>query len=416
MHGSILDAYVIQIQGQTLYVSGTSAATPSLASAMALVLENSGSAQGNANPVFYALANQQLTGSGAAVFHDIIGGNNSVPGVSGFNTGTGYDEATGLGSIDASLLVNHWSNGSNTNFTLAPSSSDISVVPGHPGVLTISVTRQSGFSSPVTLTSSGAPAGVTVKFSSSTIPAASPVTATFIAAAGAAPGGSIITITGSGGGLTHSAPIAVTVAIPDFKLTASATNASLTAGSSTAIALSTATSGGFHSTIMLSASGLPTGVTAAFAPASITSPSNGSSTLTLTAAGGRLSGAYSLTVSGAGGGVTKIQVLRVTVVGSSFTLALGGTQVTVSRGGSATITASTAGLNGFSSAITLTVSKPPKGVTVSVAPASIASPGSGGATLTLNPASNAAKGTSTLTVTGTGGGTTKTQTFSLTVQ
>ncbi len=63
--------------------------------------------QGNANSAFYSLRTKQRAG-GASVFHDIAGGNNSVPGQTGFSATTGYDQATGLGSIDASVLVNHW--------------------------------------------------------------------------------------------------------------------------------------------------------------------------------------------------------------------------------------------------------------------------------------------------------------------
>ena len=44
----------------------------------------------------------------------------AYPEYSGFSSGTGYDEATGLGSVDASVLVNHWSAGTQLNFTLSP--------------------------------------------------------------------------------------------------------------------------------------------------------------------------------------------------------------------------------------------------------------------------------------------------------
>ena len=59
--------------------------------------------------------NRQLAAGGSAVFHDITSGNNGVPGVTGFNAGTGYDLATGLGSVDANLLVNHWTDASAVN-------------------------------------------------------------------------------------------------------------------------------------------------------------------------------------------------------------------------------------------------------------------------------------------------------------
>jgi len=517
LHGSIQDAYVVQIQGQTFYASGTSAAAPSLASVMALVTEHAGAAQGNANPVFYALANQQLSASGAAVFHDVTGGNNSVPGVAGFNAGTGYDEATGLGSVDASLLVNHWSDGSTLNFTLTPNVSSVSVAPGSSSSATLTITPQGGFSAPVTLSASGTPTGVSVQFSSSAATASAPVTATFTASTGAVAGSSTVTITGSGGGLTRSTPIALTVAAPGFTLTPGATSATVTAGSSTTVTVSAAPVAGFKSAVALSVSGLPAGVTASFAPASIAagngsstltlkataavvggastltlkgtgggvtktqtisltvivptfaltadsanatvtagspasvvlnatgmngfkaaiafsvtglptgvtakfaptsiaSPGTGSSTLTLTAAATAVGGTFSLTVHATGGGVTKTEALSLTVIGPTFTLTLGGTKVMVARGGSIPVTVSTAGVNGFKSAVTLSVSGLPKGVTGSFAPASIATPGSGSSTLTLKVASTAAAATSTLTVTASGGGVTKTQTLSLTVQ
>ena len=416
MHASIEDSYVIQIQGQTNYVSGTSAATPSLASMMALVVENAGAAQGNVNPVLYTLANQQLSSGGAAAFHDITSGNNSVPGVTGFNAGTGYDEATGLGSVDAGVLVNHWSSASQSSFTLTPNVTSVSLTPGTSGTATITMMVQGGFSSPVTLSASGAAAGVTVKFSSSTITAKSPVTVTLSAASSAAASSSTITITGSGGGLKQTTTVAVAVTVPTFTLASSATSATVTAGGSAAITISTASTGGFKSAIALSVTGLPAGVTGKFAPASIASPGNGSGTLTLTAAAGTIGGAYTLTVSGSGEGVTKTAAISLTVVGPNFALTLGGTSVVLSRGGSIPLTATVAGSNGFASSMALSVSGVPKNVTGTFAPTVIASPGKGSSTLTLRAASSATAGTSTIKVTATGGGITRTQTFSLKVQ
>jgi subtilase family serine protease len=109
-------------------VSGTSAATPSLASVMALVLEHAAAAQGNANPAFYELANLQLSAAGTPIFHDIASGNHSVPGVPGFNPGTGYDAVIGLGSVDAALLINHCNDATPANFCLIPNVS-VSVTP-----------------------------------------------------------------------------------------------------------------------------------------------------------------------------------------------------------------------------------------------------------------------------------------------
>jgi hypothetical protein len=381
---------------------------------MALVNEHAGAAQGNANPVFYALADQQLSANGAAVFHDVTSGNNSVPGLTGFNAGTGYDEATGLGSVDASVLVNHWKDGSNANFTLTPNVSSISVSAGSSASATITLTTQGGFGSPVTLTASGMASGMTVRFSSSTLTSSTPVSATISAAASTMAGTSTVTITGTGGGFTRTAPIAVTVVAPNFTLTQSATSAAVAVGRSISITASAAATGGFKSAIALSVSGLPKGVTAKFAPASIAAPGNGSSALTVTTAATTPGGTYSLNVTGSGGGVTKTQALSLTVIVPSFSLTLGGTKVIVARVGSMPITVTTVALNGFTSAITLSVGGLPKGVTASFAPASVASNGS--SKLTLQAASTATVGTSVLTVTGTGGGISKTQSLSLAVQ
>src|SRR5262245_35320980 len=70
---------------------------------------------------------------------------------------------------------------------------------------------------------------------------------------------------------------------PDFSLSASPTTVSVAQGGTRTTTISTTVSGGFNSAISLSASGLPSGVTAAFSPASIAAPGSGSSTLTFTA-------------------------------------------------------------------------------------------------------------------------------------
>jgi hypothetical protein len=87
---------------------------------MAIVDQHTGMRNGNPNSRFYPLAAQA-----AAVFHDVTTGTNAVPCVggssgcstksgvghmNGYSAGTGYDLATGLGSVDASNLATSWSN------------------------------------------------------------------------------------------------------------------------------------------------------------------------------------------------------------------------------------------------------------------------------------------------------------------
>jgi uncharacterized membrane protein len=417
MTASIHDAYMTQISGSTYLLGGTSAATPSFASVMAMVLENAGAAQGNANPVFYGLATLQLSNGGAAVFHDTTSGSNTVPGVTGFNAGTGYDQATGLGSVDASVLVNHWQDSAGANYALSPSSSSVSVAQSATSTVTVSLSGMGGFNSSVALSASGAPAGVTLTLSSSTLTSTAPVTLTISASSSAAAGTSTLTISGSGGGLTRTAQIALTVSgPPSFRLTAGASSASVTAGSKSTVSLTTAGLNGFNAAVALSASGLPSGVTASFAPASLAAPGSGSSTLTLTAASTiTTSGTSTVTVTAKSGSITKTQTLSLTVIVPSFTLTSSASSGSVTPVSPATITLTTALQNGFNAAVALSVSGMPKGVTASFAPTSIGAPGNGSSTLTLTAAANATAGNATLTVTAKGGAITKTQSINLTV-
>src|SRR5208282_1659895 len=78
------DAYLVGVWGALYGISGTSAASPSFAGIIALAAQKAGGRLGNANPELYHIAAAQSSG-GSAVFHDIISGNNTVPGVTGFN-------------------------------------------------------------------------------------------------------------------------------------------------------------------------------------------------------------------------------------------------------------------------------------------------------------------------------------------
>jgi hypothetical protein len=139
-------------------VGGTSAAAPTFAAIMALVNQKTGQRQGNANITLYSLAKSEsfascnstagLSGgsSSTCVFNDITKGNISVPctgasancsktttggfgvaasgGAPAFAAGTGYDLATGLGSVNVANLINKWSTasatGTGTTVTLSP--------------------------------------------------------------------------------------------------------------------------------------------------------------------------------------------------------------------------------------------------------------------------------------------------------
>lgn len=101
------DAYLVEVQGSLYTVGGTSAASPSFAGLMALIVQKTGQRQGNANPLFYKTGNAQYGYGGPTVFHNIISGNNSVPGVTGYTCSADYSPVTGLGSVDANALIDN---------------------------------------------------------------------------------------------------------------------------------------------------------------------------------------------------------------------------------------------------------------------------------------------------------------------
>ncbi len=140
------DAYQVYMTDATVSsiprrfdAGGTSAATPVAAGVLTLLnhrLSPAGASAGlgNINPGLYSLAAAQ-----PAAFHDVITGNNQVPCVSnspgcptaatatkviGFPATPGYDQTTGLGSLDVATFVNAWVSATPSSLTLtaAPAS------------------------------------------------------------------------------------------------------------------------------------------------------------------------------------------------------------------------------------------------------------------------------------------------------
>jgi pseudomonalisin len=174
--------------------SGTSAAAPGMAGVAALLDQKFGSPRGNLNPQLYPLA-----ASVPAAFHDAtvsssgVSGcsvntasmcNNSIPNASGsgaqagFLLNTGYDEATGLGSLDVQVFLNNYTAPKIIpTVTVTPASSSITTA--QPLSVTVVVNGGSGNPTPtgsVTLTGGGyssAPATLSSGSATINIPAGS---------------------------------------------------------------------------------------------------------------------------------------------------------------------------------------------------------------------------------------------------
>ena len=163
-------------------VGGTSAGAPTFAGILALINQATGSnGLGNVNPMLYALA-----ASSPAAFHDITSGNNNAPCTAGtancpagttsfgFSAGKGYDQVTGLGSLDVANLISAWTAVTPVqDFALAGLVT--STAAGQAGTSTITVTGINGFTGTVDLTCSSA---ASVKISCSLTPASLPFSGT----------------------------------------------------------------------------------------------------------------------------------------------------------------------------------------------------------------------------------------------
>ena len=163
-----------------------------------------------------------------------------------------------------------------------------------------------------------------------------------------------------------------------------------------------------------SASGLPTGATAAFSPTACTPTCSTGLSLSTTAS--TPTGTYTLTVTGTGGGVTKTTSFSLTVTPAStafdFSLTNGGSK-SVTQGASVSNTLSATLVSGTAQSVAFSASGLPTGASAVFSPTACTPTCATG--LSLSTTASTPTGTYTLTVTGTGGGVTKTTSFGLTV-
>ncbi len=412
------DGYLIFQSGGLYAVGGTSAASPSFAGIMALVVQNAAARQGNANTVLYPLATKQRSG-GASVFHDITNGNNSVPGQSGFNATTGYDQATGLGSVNASVLVNHWSDGIIVPaFQATLTTNSLSVTAGSNNTETVKVTVSGGFNSAVAFSVTGLPTGLTAAFTPTSLsaPGSGSSVLRLTASSAIKLGTYSTTVSATSGSVKQNLSLSVTVGpAPTFTLASSATSISVAEKASGSLSLTTRPNSTFDAAISLTVAGLPSGLTVQFLPSSVVAaPGAATTPVTFSAASTVLPKSYLVTLTATGDGVSQKQALTVDVPGFSLTPSVASTNLSSTAKGTVKLT--TLVLGGFSSAVAFAVSGLPAGVTASFSPSTVASPGSGSSTLTLTKGGHTPTGVSRFTVTASGKSFTQTAGIALTVK
>jgi len=302
-------------------------------------------------------------------------------------------------------------NAATPDFTLSSSPTSLSVTQGSSGATTITVNPTNGFTGSVSLSASGLPAGVTASFNPASTNGTSSLTLT--TSATATTGTATVTITGTSGSLTHTTTVTLTVnaaAVPNFSLSASPASVSVTQGGSGSSTVTVTPINGFNGSVSLSASGLPSGVTASFNPASATT----TSTVTFTASSTATTGTATVTITGTSGSLTQSTTITLTVnavATPNFSLSASPASVAIIQGNSGTSTITVTPVNGFTGSVSLSASGLPSGVTASFNPASTTST----SVLTLTASATATTGAATVTITGTSGSLTHTTTIALTI-
>jgi hypothetical protein len=378
-------------------VGGTSVASPAMAGVMALINQKTGATQGSPNAELYKLAGQQTysdcsaekvaagTAPKTCYFNDIDTGTNAMPCDYGYNTGispnctatesikdssgtypdnvgiqtgysgaTGYDMATGLGSLNIANVVNAWP------ATIGSSKAAVTVAPAQN-----SVPVSESLSVTVTVASSPAggttPTGTVTLLSGAYISAAESLTngsvVITIPADSLSVGTDTLTASFSGDSIYATAVNMATVTVTSaagLTPTVTVTPASSTVNSDASLNVTVTVSGGTGNPI-------PTG-TVEIQAGSYNSgtaqnqlDATGSFTFTIPA-NSLPAGTDTLTVtySGDGNYIFASKTATVTATESTFTLTPVVTPSSIAPGASATAAITIASVAGYAGAVTLT--------------------------------------------------------------
>lgn len=395
-----VEIYLIYNNGAGGGIGGTSAAAPLWAGFVALANQraaaNGTPAVGFLNPAIYAIGS---SGNYTSDFNDIKTGSN------GYSAATGFDLSTGWGSPAGDHLIADLSHSAAQSFTISNTPNTVSMVPGGTASTNVAVAASGGFNSSVSFQVSGLPSGISASFASSSSTTGTSLTLT--AASTVAAGTYTATVTGTSGTTSSTATLTITVTQPSFSISSSASGVSAQAGGTAAsTTITVAGKNGFSGSVGLAATGLPSGMTASFSPASTST----TSVLTLTAGASTAAGTYTVSVAGTSGTLSSTTSLTISVSQPGFSLSSSAPSLGAQAGGTAaSTTIAVTGTNGFSGAVGLTATGLPAGMTASFSPASTSTT----SVLTLAAGAGTAAGTYTVGVTGTSG--TLTSTTSLTI-
>ncbi len=189
----------------------------------------------------------------------------------------------------------------NGKFTLSTAFDNLTLHSGNGGTYEIKINRSGGFTGTVALTLAGAPSGITGTFNPKSTTGNSSNLAISVDNTVAA-GDYKLTVRGKSGGIVSETKLKLKVINLNnpstFSLGLDPSSIEIKQASSKPLTVSINKSGSFASNVTLSATNLPTGVSANFNP----NPTITSSELTLTTTAATPVGSYEITIKGTGGG------------------------------------------------------------------------------------------------------------------
>jgi len=190
------------------------------------------------------------------------------------------------------------------DFSISVSPTDRTLTSGGSATYAVTVNLVAGAAQNVALSVPDAPAGVTAGFSQTSGTPSFSSTLTVSALQSASPGKYALTVTGIGGGKTHTVPVALIIeSAPDFRVEVDPPSQSVLQGQTASYSVNVVDLNGFNSQVSLTVNGLPAGVNGVFSVPS--SSPDYSSTLTLTIPGNSPTGSFALTLTGSGSEVTR---------------------------------------------------------------------------------------------------------------
>jgi IPT/TIG domain len=198
------------------------------------------------------------------------------------------------------------------DFSISASPSSVTVGVGADQTVTVSAKSINGFTGSIAVAVSGLPTGVTADPATFSLTPGNQQPVKLAAAASAQPGTTTLTFQGTSGSLTHNAHTSLSVAAPDFSLSASPSSLTLGIGGSQTVTVSANGIDGFTGSISVVVGGAPAGVTANPATFSLTPGTQ--QPLTLTAAASAQPGAATLTFQGTSGSLSHNAQTSLTLV------------------------------------------------------------------------------------------------------